>query len=142
MDAGGEEVRIRRAQRQSQPARPVRGPKAVNRLSRLLRARCVRLARPRLPRLLPRRRSGFAPGPSECSRHDPRLGSRATQGHIVRRKARMGWEMPWYTMTDSFDKDFGVDEWHGHNVFFRDADKVFRTYFVNNRADEAMGTVW
>jgi predicted dithiol-disulfide oxidoreductase (DUF899 family) len=25
----------------------------------------------------------------------------------------MGWKMPWYTMADSFDKDFGVDEWHG-----------------------------
>jgi len=45
-------------------------------------------------------------------------------------------------MTDSFDKDFGVDEWHGHNVFFRDGDKVFRTYFINSRGDEAMGTVW
>src|SRR5262249_34330847 len=21
--------------------------------------------------------------------------------------------MPWYTITDNFDKDFGVDEWHG-----------------------------
>ncbi len=31
---------------------------------------------------------------------------------------------------------------HGHNVFFRDGDKVFRTYFINNRGDEAMGTVW
>jgi predicted dithiol-disulfide oxidoreductase (DUF899 family) len=60
----------------------------------------------------------------------------------VRVKERMGWEMPWYTMTDSFDKDFGVDQWHGHNVFFRDGDKVFRTYFINNRGDEAMGTVW
>jgi hypothetical protein len=36
----------------------------------------------------------------------------------------------------------GVDEWHGHNVFFRDGDKVFRTYFVNSRGDEAMGTTW
>jgi Bacterial protein of unknown function (DUF899) len=61
---------------------------------------------------------------------------------IARLKARMGWEMPWYTITDSFDKDFGVDEWHGHNVFFRDGDKVFRTYFINNRGDEAMGTIW
>jgi hypothetical protein len=27
----------------------------------------------------------------------------------------MGWEkIPWYTMTDGFDKDFGVDQWHGH----------------------------
>jgi hypothetical protein len=54
----------------------------------------------------------------------------------------MGWKMPWYTITDSFDVDFGVDQWHGHNVFFRDGDKVFRTYFINERGDEAMGTVW
>ena len=68
--------------------------------------------------------------------------SRAPQADIARLKARMGWEMPWYTITDSFDKDFGVDEWHGHNVFFRDSERVFRTYFINNRGDEAMGTIW
>jgi Bacterial protein of unknown function (DUF899) len=54
----------------------------------------------------------------------------------------MGWKMPWYTITDSFDTDFGVDEWHGHNAFIRDGDKVFRTYFINSRGDEAMGTTW
>jgi predicted dithiol-disulfide oxidoreductase (DUF899 family) len=54
----------------------------------------------------------------------------------------MGWEMPWYTITDGFDADFGVDEWHGHNVFFRDGERVFRTYFINSRGDEAMGTTW
>ena len=68
--------------------------------------------------------------------------SRAPQADIARLKARMGWRMPWYTITDSFDADFGVDEWHGHNVFFRDGDKVFRTYFINSRGDEALGTVW
>jgi predicted dithiol-disulfide oxidoreductase (DUF899 family) len=68
--------------------------------------------------------------------------SRAPQADIARLKARMGWDMPWYTITDSFDADFGVDEWHGHNVFFRDGDKVFRTYFINSRGDEAMGTTW
>ena len=68
--------------------------------------------------------------------------SRAPQADIARLKARMGWEMPWYTITDSFDADFGVHEWHGHNVFFRDGDKVFRTYFIDNRGDEAMGTTW
>ena len=68
--------------------------------------------------------------------------SRAPQADIARLKARMGWEMPWYTITDSFDKDFGVAEWHGHNVFFRDGDRVFRTYFINNRGDEAMGSTW
>jgi predicted dithiol-disulfide oxidoreductase (DUF899 family) len=34
-----------------------------------------------------------------------------------------------------------VNEWHGHNVFIRDnQDKIFRTYFINNRGDEAIGT--
>jgi predicted dithiol-disulfide oxidoreductase (DUF899 family) len=68
--------------------------------------------------------------------------SRAPQADIERLKQRMGWTMPWYTIMDSFDKDFGVDEWHGHNAFFRDGDKIFRTYFINWRGDEAMGTVW
>ena len=55
----------------------------------------------------------------------------------------MDWTMPWFTITDGFDKDFGVDEWHGTNAFIRD-DKgnVFRTYFVNNRGDEAVGSTW
>jgi predicted dithiol-disulfide oxidoreductase (DUF899 family) len=54
----------------------------------------------------------------------------------------MGWDIPWYTLTDDFDADFGVDEWHGTNAFFRDGDRVFRTYFVNNRGDEQMGGTW
>ena len=70
------------------------------------------------------------------------FASRAPQTDIARMKARMGWVMPWYTITDSFDIDFGVDEWHGHNVFYRDGDSVFRTYFVNSRGDEAMGSTW
>ena len=68
--------------------------------------------------------------------------SRAPQADIARLKARMGWKMPWYTITDGFDADFGVNEWHGHNVLFRDGERVFRTYFINNRGDEAMGTTW
>ena len=68
--------------------------------------------------------------------------SRAPQAEIARLKTRMDWEMPWYTITDSFDKDFGVDEWHGHNVFYRDGERVFRTYFINSRGDEAMGSIW
>jgi predicted dithiol-disulfide oxidoreductase (DUF899 family) len=68
--------------------------------------------------------------------------SRAPQADIARLKARMGWEMPWFTITDSFDVDFGVDQWHGHNAFFRDGDQVFRTYFIDARGDEAMGSTW
>ena len=70
------------------------------------------------------------------------FASRAPQPDIARVKARMGWTMPWYTMTDGFDTDFGVDEWHGTNAFIRDGDRVFRTYFVNNRGDEALGSTW
>ena len=70
------------------------------------------------------------------------FASRAPQADISRVKARMGWDMPWVTITDSFDADFGVDEWHGHNVFIRDGDEIFRTYFVNNRGDEQMGGTW
>ena len=54
----------------------------------------------------------------------------------------MGWNMPWYTMTDRFDADFGVDQWHGTNAFIRDGACVYRTYFVNNRGDEVMGGTW
>jgi predicted dithiol-disulfide oxidoreductase (DUF899 family) len=68
--------------------------------------------------------------------------SRAPQPEIQRWKERMGWNIPWYTITDDFDRDFGVDEWHGTNAFFRDGDQVFRTYFVNSRGDEAMGSTW
>ena len=68
--------------------------------------------------------------------------SRAPQADIERWKARMGWEVPWYTLTDDFDADFGVDQWHGTNAFLRDGDRVFRTYFVDKRGDEAMGSTW
>jgi predicted dithiol-disulfide oxidoreductase (DUF899 family) len=68
--------------------------------------------------------------------------SRAPQADIERWKARMGWEIPWYTITDGFDVDFGVDEWHGTNAFIRDGDRIFRTYFVDSRGDEAMGSTW
>ena len=50
--------------------------------------------------------------------------SRAPQPDIARVKTRMGWTMPWYTITDGFDTDFGVDEWHGTNAFIRDDDRA------------------
>jgi hypothetical protein len=43
-------------------------------------------------------------------------------------------------LTADFDADFGVDEWHGTNAFFRDGDRIFRTSFINERSDEAY--VW
>jgi predicted dithiol-disulfide oxidoreductase (DUF899 family) len=68
--------------------------------------------------------------------------SRAPQANIAQWKARMGWEIPWYTLTDEFDADFGVDEWHGTNAFIREGETIFRTYFINNRGDESVGSTW
>jgi predicted dithiol-disulfide oxidoreductase (DUF899 family) len=69
--------------------------------------------------------------------------SRAPQENIARYQERMGWEGPWYTLTDGFDEDFGVGEWHGTNAFYRDDDgRVFRTYFIDSRGDEGLGTTW
>jgi predicted dithiol-disulfide oxidoreductase (DUF899 family) len=69
--------------------------------------------------------------------------SRAPQKEIQGLKERMGWErIPWYTLTDDFDADFGVDEWHGTNAFLREGDRIFRTYFIDARGDEAMGSTW
>ena len=69
--------------------------------------------------------------------------SRGSQADLARLKSRMRWEhIPWYTLTDDFDADFGVDEWHGTNAFIRDDDRIFRTYFVSGRGDEQMGNTW
>jgi predicted dithiol-disulfide oxidoreductase (DUF899 family) len=82
--------------------------------------------------------------PAHLNARDTTLAyvSRAPQEDIRRLKAEMGWRVPWYTITDDFDADFGVDEWHGTNAFLRDGDRIFRTYFVNNRGDEALGSTW
>ena len=67
------------------------------------------------------------------------FASRAPQPDIERYKARMGWEqIPWYTITEDFDADFGVAEMHGTNAFIRDGERIFRTYFINERGDEAL----
>jgi len=83
--------------------------------------------------------------PAHLNARDTTLAfvSRAPQDEIEGLKERMGWELiPWYTITDDFDADFDVGEWHGTNAFIREDDRIFRTYFVDNRGDEAMGSTW
>jgi predicted dithiol-disulfide oxidoreductase (DUF899 family) len=83
--------------------------------------------------------------PAHLNARDTRLVfvSRAPQAEIRGLKERMGWEhIPWYTITDDFDADFGVRDWHGTNAFFREGDRIFRTYLINGRGDEAMGSTW
>jgi predicted dithiol-disulfide oxidoreductase (DUF899 family) len=73
------------------------------------------------------------------------FASRAPQYEIQGLKRRHGWEhIPWYTIPDDsdFDSDFGVRDWHGTNAFIREDGRIFRTYFVDARGDEQMGSTW
>lgn len=84
--------------------------------------------------------------PAHLNARDTSLAfvSRAPQPDIERLKARMGWEhIPWFTLTDDFDADFGIDEWHATNAFIRDGARVFLTYSTNGgRGDEQVGNTW
>ncbi len=83
--------------------------------------------------------------PAHLNARDTTLvfASRGPQADIKRIQTRMGWDLiPWYTITDDFDKDFGVDEWHGTNAFIREGNSVYQTYFINSRGDEQMGGTW
>jgi predicted dithiol-disulfide oxidoreductase (DUF899 family) len=68
--------------------------------------------------------------------------SRAPIDEIAAFKRRMGWMMPWYSTTDSFNADHGVTSGFGVNVFYRDGEDVYRTYFTTGRAAETLGTIW
>jgi predicted dithiol-disulfide oxidoreductase (DUF899 family) len=84
--------------------------------------------------------------PAHLNARDTTLvfASRAPQDEIRGLKERMGWErIPWYTITDDFDADFDVDQWHATNAFYRDDEnRIYRTYMIDGRGDEAMGGTW
>jgi predicted dithiol-disulfide oxidoreductase (DUF899 family) len=68
--------------------------------------------------------------------------SRAPLREIEAFKKRMGWSMPWFSTTDGFNADFDVTTGFGFNVFYRDGDHIYRTYFTNGRGVETLGTTW
>jgi predicted dithiol-disulfide oxidoreductase (DUF899 family) len=73
------------------------------------------------------------------------VASPAPQANIRRYAERMGWmDVPWYTiLTDEFSPDFDVDEWFGLNIFWRDGDEVYRTYFLQaGRMVQMIGSIW
>jgi predicted dithiol-disulfide oxidoreductase (DUF899 family) len=71
----------------------------------------------------------------------------APLANIQKYKKRMGWTVPWFSSfgTD-FNKDFGrttdKEEKFGLSVFFRDGEKIYRSYFTDARGVEALGSVW
>jgi predicted dithiol-disulfide oxidoreductase (DUF899 family) len=68
--------------------------------------------------------------------------SAGSQDAIRGYRKRMGWDVPWYTTTDDFSADFDVPEYWGINVFLRDGDEIYRSYFTTGRAAEELSSVW
>ena len=71
------------------------------------------------------------------------LVSRAPVTEIEAFRRRMGWTAPWFSVADSdFNPDFGVSTGFGLNVFLRDGESVFHTYFTDGRGVEMLGSNW
>lgn len=71
------------------------------------------------------------------------LVARAPIDEIQAFRKRMGWTLPWYSTADSFNTDFDVKGGgFGLNVFLRDGERIYRTYFTSDRGAESLGTHW
>lgn len=73
------------------------------------------------------------------------MASSASQAKLQGYAERMGWtHVPWYTIrSDRFSADFGVEEWFGLNVFLRNGDDIYRTYFLQHGAMvQWIGSPW
>jgi predicted dithiol-disulfide oxidoreductase (DUF899 family) len=75
------------------------------------------------------------------------LVSRAPLPNIQKYQRRMGWNIPWFSSSQSdFNNDFGLSpsqgETFGLSVFFRDGQRVFRTYFTSGRGVEMLRSAW
>ncbi len=55
----------------------------------------------------------------------------------------MGWTVPWFSsFAGNFNDDVGVSTGFGLSVFLREGERVFRTYFMDGRAVEVLGSHW
>jgi len=75
------------------------------------------------------------------------LVSRAPLKQLADYRVRMGWTLPWYSSADSpFNRDLGLTTDAGEtfalSVFYRDGERILRTYVTNGRGVEALGSVW
>ncbi|NDK30237.1 DUF899 family protein [Nesterenkonia haasae] len=60
-------------------------------------------------------------------------------------RARFGWTMPWYSAAESsFGADVGAGRGQGFalNVFLREGERVFRTYYTTGRGAEQFTNTW
>jgi len=66
----------------------------------------------------------------------------ASQTEIAAFQHRMQWNHTWVSTTEAFNHDFDVTDGFGLNVFIRDEQRIYRTYFTNGRGVEALGSNW
>lgn len=71
------------------------------------------------------------------------LTSRGPLADILHVKERMGWTIPWYSsLGNDFHDDMDAGDGFGLNVFLRDGNEVYRTYFTTARGVERLGSSW
>lgn len=71
------------------------------------------------------------------------LVSTAPPAQLEAFRARMGWQLPWYsTVGDAFQTLRETTEYFKLDVYLRDGDRVFLTYETRARGVEALGSVW
>lgn len=71
------------------------------------------------------------------------LVSRGPIEEIMQVGKRMGWTLPWFSsLGGDFNDDVGAGDGFALNVFLRDGDEVYRTYFTTGRGVERLGSNW
>lgn len=75
------------------------------------------------------------------------LVSRAPLPMLQTYRARMGWDLPWFSsagtsFNDDFDATVEGEEHHGVSVFVRDDSEIYRTYHTGARGVEHLGSHW
>jgi predicted dithiol-disulfide oxidoreductase (DUF899 family) len=87
--------------------------------------------------------------PAHLNARDTSLAivSRAPLKQLEEYRQRMGWSLPWYSSADSeFNRDLGLTTDAGEtfalSVFYRDGERILRTYVTAGRGVETLGSVW
>lgn len=71
------------------------------------------------------------------------LVSRGPLSEVLPFKERMGWTIPWVSsLGNDFNDDMDAGDGFALNVFLRDGDTVYRTYFTTGRGVEQLGSTW
>jgi predicted dithiol-disulfide oxidoreductase (DUF899 family) len=72
------------------------------------------------------------------------LVSRAPVAELEAHRARMGWELPWYSLDggEAFYDELGVGPGFALNVFLAHGGRILHSYSTTGRGVEQVGTAW